>query len=518
VLRENALHIEDAQSGDVSTGYPEEVPDKILRSVQMPRLPAFDLSTKINHSPHVVILGAGATRAAFPDGDANRKRLPLLADLPDCLGLRTAISSAGFSAEADFESIYDELATSGRCLSLKAEIESQVRSYFELLVLPEAPTIYDYLLLSLRKNDLIATFNWDPFLAQAFRRNRQVSNLPQIAFLHGNVEIGVCIKDGVKGFRGDACQKCGESLQTTTLLYPVRNKNYQSDPFIANEWQVLSKFLEEAYMVTIFGYSAPATDAAAVDLMSKTWGDNPTFELGQVSIVDVKPEAELENTWKPFFCRSHYGIHEKLCTTWVLRHPRRSCEALAMATLQNAPWQNNPFPQFQLLPELQDWIAPLVAEENEGYFSGMPCPQLSNPSQSSPQRSVHMGIDWVLGWLKAMCKGKPIPPLCVELFLKDGTQHYLHSILAFEDETRTLCARIWDLRAFGPKEIDELKQRLNQSHMPSGAEQADPVHPKLDWANIRLHYDDIAYHIEWHDRIWPDDERPKIGFVDTKND
>lgn len=344
----------------------------------MPRLPAFEPHKGVNHSPHVVILGAGASRAAFPDGDANRKRLPLLADLPDCLDLRTAISSAGFSAETDFESIYDELATSDRCPSLKAEIESRVRSYFELLVLPEAPTLYDYLLLSLRENDLIATFNWDPFLARAFMRNRGVSNLPQLAFLHGNVEIAVCIKDCVKGFRGDTCRKCGQSLEATPLLYPVRNKDYKSDPFIANEWLVLKKILKEAYMVTIFGYSAPTTDAAAVELMSRTWADNTTFELGQVSIIDIKPEKELENIWKPFFCRSHYGIHEKLSKTWILRHPRRSGEALAMATLQNAPWPENPFPQFRSLPELHDWIAPLVAEESDGRFSGKPCPKPQN--------------------------------------------------------------------------------------------------------------------------------------------
>lgn len=93
----------------------------------MPRLPAFDPSKRVNHSPHVVILGAGASRAAFPHGDANGKQVPLLADLPDCLGLRVSISSAGFSDAEDFESIYDKLATSGCCPELQAEIESRIR-------------------------------------------------------------------------------------------------------------------------------------------------------------------------------------------------------------------------------------------------------------------------------------------------------------------------------------------------------------------------------------------------------
>lgn len=144
----------------------------------MPRLPAFDPRRQVNQSPHVVILGAGASRAAFPSGDAKKRRLPLLFDLPDCLDLRTAITNAGFPAGANFESIYDELATTGHNPSLQAEIESKVRGYFESLEMPDEPTLYDYLLLSLRETDLIATFNWDPFLARAFIRNRNVAAMP----------------------------------------------------------------------------------------------------------------------------------------------------------------------------------------------------------------------------------------------------------------------------------------------------------------------------------------------------
>jgi DNA invertase Pin-like site-specific DNA recombinase len=122
----------------------------------VPRLPAFEPLIGVNRSPHVVILGAGASKASFPNGDANGNRLPLLADLPDCLDLCAALNSAGFSANVDFESTCDEIATSGRHPSLKTEIESRARGYFESLILPETPTLYDYLLLSLRANDLIA--------------------------------------------------------------------------------------------------------------------------------------------------------------------------------------------------------------------------------------------------------------------------------------------------------------------------------------------------------------------------
>jgi hypothetical protein len=172
-----------------------------------------------------------------------------------------------------------------------------------------------------------------------------------------------------------------------------------------------------------------------------------------------------------------------------------------MATLQNAPWRENRFPQFKSLPELQSWIAPLVAEEKTGQFSGKPCPKAPNALAELPKKSA--GIDWVLGWLQTMCKGEIIPPLCVEIVLRDGARYFLHSILAFEDETKTICARIWDLRALGAGEIEDLKQRLNQIRSRKDLASAESVHPKLDWANLHLHYDDVAYCIEWHDRIWP---------------
>lgn len=36
--------------------------------------------------PHVVILGAGASKAAMPDGDKSGKMIPLMDNLPDILG------------------------------------------------------------------------------------------------------------------------------------------------------------------------------------------------------------------------------------------------------------------------------------------------------------------------------------------------------------------------------------------------------------------------------------------------
>ena len=113
--------------------------------------------------PHVVILGAGASRAALPQGDGRGRPLPLLTDLVDVLSLRPLLTRHGLSAEAqDFEPLYSSLVEGGQYTDLLAELDGRVRDYFSSLELPASPTLYDHLVLSLRPKDVIATFNWDP--------------------------------------------------------------------------------------------------------------------------------------------------------------------------------------------------------------------------------------------------------------------------------------------------------------------------------------------------------------------
>ena len=40
-----------------------------------------DPDNKMLHAPHVVMLGAGASVAAFPNGDKNGRKVPLMKDL-----------------------------------------------------------------------------------------------------------------------------------------------------------------------------------------------------------------------------------------------------------------------------------------------------------------------------------------------------------------------------------------------------------------------------------------------------
>ena len=54
---------------------------KVKEQVIKPTLLMMDSKVTVINSPHVVILGAGASRASFPDGDKNGIELPLMCDL-----------------------------------------------------------------------------------------------------------------------------------------------------------------------------------------------------------------------------------------------------------------------------------------------------------------------------------------------------------------------------------------------------------------------------------------------------
>jgi hypothetical protein len=131
--------------------------------------------------------------------------------------------------------------------------------------------------------------------------------------------------------------------------------------------------LERAYLVTIFGYSAPVTDVEARSLLLNKWMENPTREFAEIDIVDIRPREDIERSWADFFVRQHYGIFPDVRRTTSFRHPRRSCEAFAMATLQQDPWIENGLPPVRRLEELHAWLHPLLEEEASGMFSGKPC-------------------------------------------------------------------------------------------------------------------------------------------------
>jgi hypothetical protein len=290
----------------------------------------------------------------------------------DVVGLRGILDSAGSDCHTgNFEEIYSCLYSKDRSSRTIQEIGQKVFDYFSGLRLPEAPTIYDYLLLALRPQDLIATFNWDPFLYRAFVRNRRFTDaLPRLSFLHGSVAVGYSAKDQRAGPVGMRSRATGDEFVPTPLLYPVTHKNYSQSEFITHEWERLRVWLEDAKRFTIFGYSAPVTDVEAVDLMTNAWGNPQQRNLEQIEIIDIQPEEVLAERWQRFIHTHHYACFNSYFQSSLALFPRRTGERFVRQFFGATPGEvfqePNPVPQrFDTLEALWAWHKALLDAENK---------------------------------------------------------------------------------------------------------------------------------------------------------
>lgn len=325
-----------------------------------------EISQILMERPHLVILGAGASRAAMPSGDLAGRRLPLMRDFAEIVPVGPLLARAGLQDVPDFEAAYSTVAKDPDLQQLRRDLDTEVFNYFNALRLPPKPTIYDLLLLSLRPKDVIATFNWDPFLIQAVLRNKVLrGRIPTLLFLHGNVLAGYCEKDSMHGVRGARCSRCGAQLQRYPLLYPVADKDYLGVPAIGDAWKAVDHALKSTFMVTVFGYSAPQSDKAAMDLMRGAWGGSEKRSLEEFEIIDVREEAQLVASWDEFIHTHHYQVHSQFGTSWIAKHPRRTGEAYWNQNIEAKFIHGNPIPAMESLESLWAWFAPLLKVEAE---------------------------------------------------------------------------------------------------------------------------------------------------------
>lgn len=180
----------------------------------------FQYEKSYKSRPHVVLMGAGASVAAIPNGDKNGMKTSVMDGFIKKLGMSEIIANLNLETRSDnLEDIYAEIASKPEYENVRKTLDESIRDYFSSFEIPDEPTVYDYLLLSLREKDLVATFNWDPLLIQAYQRVAKITDkLPDLAFLHGNVLVGYCLTHKRGGKLDNNCPECGERFIPSRLL------------------------------------------------------------------------------------------------------------------------------------------------------------------------------------------------------------------------------------------------------------------------------------------------------------
>ncbi len=309
--------------------------------------------------PHVVIVGAGASIAACRI-DKNGKEVPVLKNIHKILGLTDELKKYNFSDEQmeDFEKLFSDINEKVEYKDLQEKLEYEVCDYFSKLQLPDEPTLYDYLILSLTEKDAIISFNWDPFLMQAYRRNICVGNLPELIFPHGNSGVGLCYDCKIKGYANCLCPDCFKELEQMPLLYPIGKKDYNSKPIIVNEWKKAQEVLSRAAGLTIYGYGAPVTDVEAVELMHSAHKISQMKDIAPFTIINLPDcEKEQRKKWTEFYDVDMLLYCNSLEESLLWKNPRVSLETLFDAILQQQPRSiEKSFKKFSTVKELQEFI------------------------------------------------------------------------------------------------------------------------------------------------------------------
>ena len=165
------------------------------------------------------------------------------------------------------------------------------------------------------------------------------------------------------GMIGTCCSQCGQPLERVRLLYPVQEKNYQEQPAIRSAWRTADWALKNAFMVTVFGYSAPQSDRGVIELLRDAWGGSEKRNLEQFEFIDIREESSLVDSWADFIHTHHYELHNDFFESWIANHPRRTGEAYWNQYMEAAFIDNNPVSRTKSLSELRQWYEPLIAAE-----------------------------------------------------------------------------------------------------------------------------------------------------------
>ncbi|MGJ0909415.1 hypothetical protein [Clostridium botulinum] len=187
-------------------------------------------------------------------------------------------------------------------------------------------------------------------------------------FLHGNVSVGVCNEHKRGGPINSRCSVCGKSFERILLLYPVKEKDYDSHLLIHDSWNAVRQYMERAYMLTVFGYSAPKTDKSAIELLKSAWCSISDRNYEEIEIVDIRQEEDVKKSLDDFIHSHHYSVHKSFYDTTLGKFPRCSTEALFDKSMNNM-WLDDSkgLRDGMNFSQLGKYFVPIIKEELQNY-------------------------------------------------------------------------------------------------------------------------------------------------------
>lgn len=324
--------------------------------------------------PHICILGAGATMAAIPNGDYYGNKSSVMNNFIGNLGLKDIIQKATLETTSNnFEDIYSEMDSRSDCIVLKQILENKILNYFRNLRIPNNPTIYDYIIASLRRKDYIFSFNWDPLIIQAYRRvSALTEDLPLLVFLHGNVGMKICSNcESIQSVENSHCCVCNSTdFDEPKILFPIKNKDYTTNPYLKKAWELFLEVITDCTYLTIFGYSAPKSDSKAVDAMQSAF--NSKFRrLDSIEIIDIDSPEVIREKWSPFIngTNEHYKITNSFWDSSFVEFPRRTIEGYCKRNIKG--WwgkSNMQLHKCTTFIEFEQLFIPIIAEDRKGNY------------------------------------------------------------------------------------------------------------------------------------------------------
>lgn len=300
------------------------------------------------NSHHLVVLGAEAASEALPGGERDGRKVPGAHDIAAAAGLTEDLEQLGIPHDKrSFEEIYRDLYGNTSHAPAAARIEQKLYEHYSSLHLPEQPTLYDHLVLSLRPKDIIASFCWDPFLHDACLRNNSFAPLPRVLYLVGTIRLGTCRRHRISGRVGTACVQCGSIIQppNAPLADPGINRAFKKN------LENVVHLLADALLLTVIG---PAHDTVTRDLLRMAEERMLSGSMEEIELISRRKAGSYR-----------LQVVDSFYDSRIAKHPRRTCEAAWNQFVEAKYVKGTDIPRAADLAALHGWYRPLVEAEQQ---------------------------------------------------------------------------------------------------------------------------------------------------------